>query len=141
MVHADDIGGRAVPEHSAGRRLSLSEDERHVLDAEVAILNIWEKYRSTMPLQYVRAFLLVATKEGLGVNEYAKMLGLSLTTMSRHMSDIGDKDRYGEPGFGLVTAEIDARDSRIHRVFLTPKGAGLAKQLVHAHDAILRRRK
>jgi hypothetical protein len=40
---------------------------------------------------------------GLTVTEYAKRLRISKSTMSRHLLDIGDRNRKGERGMGLVT--------------------------------------
>src|SRR5258705_169695 len=58
--------------------------------------------RDTMPLQYVRAFMLVATDPGHNVTWYANKAGISPSVMARYLEDIGKVDRYREPGFGLV---------------------------------------
>jgi hypothetical protein len=55
--------------------------------------------RDTMPLQYVRAFMLVATDPGHNVTWYANKAGISPSLMARHLEDIGEVDRYRKPGF------------------------------------------
>jgi DNA-binding MarR family transcriptional regulator len=83
-----------------------------------------------MPLQYVTTFLLVALNEGRGVTEYAEMAGVSQSVMSRHLLDIGERDRYMEKGFGLITYRPNPFELRKHEVFLTDKGRALAHEIV-----------
>ncbi len=85
--------------------------------------------RATMPLQYVYAFLLVAEEEGLGVGEYAQRAGVSVSVMSRHLLDIGDRNRHMEEGFGLVTYRANPVNLRQHEYMLTDKG----RALLHKH--------
>ena len=54
-----------------------------------------------MPLQYVRAFILVATEEGLSVGEYARRARIAPALTTRHLADVGTTNRYHEAGFGL----------------------------------------
>ncbi|MCK1541008.1 hypothetical protein IVB12_03120 [Bradyrhizobium sp. 179] len=88
--------------------------------------------RSTMPLQYVMTFLLVATEEGKGVVEYARMNDVAPTVMTRHLLDIGDLNRAREEGFGLVTQERDRNDLRRHHARITPKGKAIAHRIMQA---------
>ena len=85
-----------------------------------------------MPLQYVTAFLLVAMEEGQTVGEYARRLGISASLMTRHLSDLGDTNRYHDAGFGLVEHYDDPKDKRYRYVRLTPKGRGVVGQIVRA---------
>src|SRR5262245_42960712 len=91
---------------------------------------IFRLIRKTMPLQYVTAFLLVAQEEGLSVSEYARRANVSVSVMSRHLLDIGDRTRRGEEGFGLVTARMRPENMREHEYVLTPKGRALWAQIV-----------
>jgi len=68
--------------------------------------------RDTMPLQCVMAFMLVATEEGLNISTYAKRAGISGSLMARHLEDLGDLNRYRQPGFGLVEQFSDPMDRR-----------------------------
>jgi DNA-binding MarR family transcriptional regulator len=85
-----------------------------------------------MPLQYVYTFLLVATDEGKGGTEYAQKVGVSPTAMTRHLLDIGDRNRALEHGFGLITQERDRHDLRRHHARVTPQGKALMNRIVNA---------
>ena len=72
------------------------------------------------------AFLLVAMEEGLGVSEYAQRAGVGLWVMSRHLLDIGERDRHMEDGYGLVTYRANPFLAfRKHEYTLTDKGRAL----------------
>lgn len=111
---------------------TLSEEERAACRALYLALKNFTALRSTMPLQYVMTFLLVAMEEGAGVTEYAKMNEVSPTVMTRHLLDIGDRNRAREAGFGLVTQERDEMDLRRHHARITPKGKALMHRVMMA---------
>ena len=110
---------------------SVPEDEKAVLDVLKA-LKPFHELDSTMPLQYVTAFLQVAIKEGQTVSEYAKILGTSQSLMTRHLADIGEINRYHEAGYDLIQAKTDPMDRRNKRNHLTAKGQRLVGQLLGA---------
>jgi DNA-binding MarR family transcriptional regulator len=83
-----------------------------------------------MPLQYVVAFLLVAQEEHLGVGDYAERAGVSVSVMSRHLLDIGERNRHREKGFGLVTFRSKPLELRKHEYFLTNKGRAVLHQMI-----------
>jgi DNA-binding MarR family transcriptional regulator len=85
-----------------------------------------------MPLQYVTAFILVATEEGLNVTEYAKRAGISQSLMTRHLSDLGQVNRYHEEGFGLIEAYDDLMDRRNRLIRLTAKGKHVVWEMCEA---------
>ena len=105
----------------------LSEDDRDAVKRLLNCLDVFKSLRGTMPLQYVMAFLLVAEEEGLGVIDYAKRAGVSVSVMSRHLLDIGDRNRHMAEGFGLVTHRANPMELRKHEYFLTEKG----RQILH----------
>ena len=111
---------------------SVSDDEKAVLIGLLKALEPFHELNPTMPLQYVTAFLSVANKEGQNVSEYAKIVGTSQSLMTRHLADIGEINRYHEPGFGLVDAKTDPMDRRNQRNRLSAKGQHLVGQLVGA---------
>lgn len=94
----------------------------------------WYYLQRKMPLQYVRAFLLVAMYEGKSVQEYADMANVSQTTMSRHLGDIGARNRHMEPGLELVTVSMDPMDQRRHIVALTNKGKMILRDMADAME-------
>jgi DNA-binding MarR family transcriptional regulator len=108
----------------------LSEAEIKAVRNLLAALGPFKEIRSTMPLQYVTAFLQVAGEEGLGVTEYAKRAGVSVTVMSRHLLDIGDRNRNMERGFGLVEYRANPLELRKHEYKLSDKGRLLLRKIV-----------
>jgi DNA-binding MarR family transcriptional regulator len=106
-----------------------TDDQVKLLDTLRRAMEPWRDIRQTMPLQYVYTFLLVATYEGKGVQEYADLAGVGQTTMSRHLLDLGARNRHMKAGFGLVESRAADTDLRKHRIALTPKGRALARRL------------
>ena len=72
----------------------LPEEDRVTARTVLDLHQPFRSLRGTMPLQYVTAFMLVAEEEGLGVVDYAQRAGVSISVMSRHLLDIGDRDRH-----------------------------------------------
>jgi DNA-binding MarR family transcriptional regulator len=107
-------------------------EQRRVLTAQLNALKPFRKYRETMPLQYVTAFLLVATEENLNVTEYAKRAGISQSLMTRHLADLGEVNRYHETGFGLVEAYDDLMDRRNRLIRLSIKGKHVVWEMCEA---------
>jgi DNA-binding MarR family transcriptional regulator len=111
---------------------SISDEEKAVLASLVKALKPFRELDSTMPLQYVTAFLQVAIKEGQTVSEYANILGMSQSLATRHLADIGKTNRYHEDGYDLIEAQNDVMDRRTKRNRLTAKGQRLVGQLLGA---------
>jgi DNA-binding MarR family transcriptional regulator len=95
-------------------------------------LEPFEHIRRDMPMQYVRTFMLVCIEPGLGVMEYADRAGVSQTVMSRHLLDIGERNRHMEPGFGLVIKRQDPMNLRRWEVLLTEKGRQVARKMMRS---------
>jgi DNA-binding MarR family transcriptional regulator len=113
-------------------RQSLNSEEKEKLQVLLQALEPFRDLRGTMPLQYVVAFLLVALEEGEGTTEYARRAGVAQSVMSRHLLDIGDRNRHMEEGFKLVTQRQDPLNLSKHQNMLTDKGRGLAHKIVRA---------
>lgn len=111
---------------------TLSDEERAAARALRLALQNFTALRPTMPLQYVMTFLLVAEMEGKGVQEYADINGVSQTVMTRHLLDIGERNRAREEGFGLITQERDPLDLRRHHARVTVKGKGIMHRIMQA---------
>ena len=93
---------------------TLADSDRKAVSSLLGALEPFRTIRGAMPLQYVTAFLLVAEEEGLGVSDYAKRAGVSMSVMSRHLLDIGQRNRNMEEGFGLVTYRANPLELRKH---------------------------
>lgn len=121
-------------------RQSLSAEEKDKLRALLLALRPFQAIRPTMPLQYVVAFLLVALDEGEGVTTYANRAGVSQSVMSRHLLDIGDRNRHKEEGFGLITQRQDPMNLSKHQAMLSGKGKAIAHAITQALQTALKGR-
>jgi DNA-binding MarR family transcriptional regulator len=119
-----------LKKRSRPTRALKSENEERAGQRAEAFVNAFRNIRQTMPLQYLTAFLLVARDEGQSVSEYARRAGVSVSVMSRHLLDIGDRTRHDEEGFGLVTFQPRPHNLREHEYVLTNKGRMLWGQIV-----------
>jgi len=115
-------------------REPLGEEPKRALQRLMAAIEHFRSIRHTMPLQYVHTFLLVARNEGLSLREYAEQAGVANSVMSRHLQDIGDRNRAMEPGFGLVTYRPHPMELRKHEYFLTPVGKALAHKIARTME-------
>jgi len=100
----------------------LETEDREALQRVFRSLKVFKLLNDRMPLQYVLSFMAVAIDEGKSVSEYAKVLGVNNTTMSRHLLDIGPFNRNHEEGYGLIDYRADPLERRRHQYFLTSKG-------------------
>jgi DNA-binding MarR family transcriptional regulator len=117
-------------------RPSISDEEIESLEALFnALKPFFDLEHAVLPAAYIRAFILVGKKEGLGVTEYADQVGISPTVMTRNLLDIGDRNRQREKGLELITQDRDPFDLRKHRARLTPKG----RKMAHDINVALRR--
>jgi DNA-binding MarR family transcriptional regulator len=103
-------------------KLNLDDEGRVQVNRLFRSMRTFKLLNDRMPLQYVLAFLAVATEEGESVTYYAQKLGTNQTTMSRHLLDIGPSNRNHGEGYGLIDYRSDPLERRKHQYFLTPKG-------------------
>jgi DNA-binding MarR family transcriptional regulator len=107
----------------------MSDEDKRALRDLLNCLDVFAEQKQTLSIQAIRAFLLVAMEEGMGVSEYANKAGIRQSVMSRHLLDIGPRDRYMEAGLDLVDQRPDPMELRKHQVRMTPKGRALANRL------------
>jgi DNA-binding MarR family transcriptional regulator len=88
----------------------------------------------TIPASYIISFLTVAEKEGLPVSEYAREVGVYKAVMTRHLLDLGERDRRGEEGMNIVEQRRDKQDLRVNRSFINEKGAALLSKVRRAWE-------
>ena len=84
----------------------------------------------TIPIQIADTFLLVSENEGKGVVDLAELAGTNKSTMSRHLLDLSDTLRTGQPGYGLLTRTQDPGNLRSVLYTLSPRGKLLLGNLV-----------
>jgi DNA-binding transcriptional ArsR family regulator len=96
--------------------------------------------RDEIPATIINTFLGVviwgehqgSKGEPLTLKELSERVGLPYTTVSRHLRYLGDYERLGVPGLGLVRTDIYPLNRRQKVATLTPKGKALASRLEHA---------
>lgn len=115
----------------SGIATMLSEGERAALRRlEKAIRLMRTAIDPHVPTQVAQAFLAVAMNEGLTLTEYANILGTNISTASRQMLDLGERNRKLEPGYMLVDRKVDPMNLRVNRYTLTGRGRLLLVELV-----------
>jgi hypothetical protein len=132
------IGALITAHCYLGRALMKRELPEEGISAVSSLLGALQPFfalKGTLPARCIEAFLLVALQEGLSVSEYAERAGISMSTMSRNLLDVGDRNRHMEEGYGLVTGRHNPMNLREKEYFLTDKG----RALVHKVTLQLRR--
>jgi hypothetical protein len=120
MSNSDDLKRMFTEEEAANARTMM------------LALEPFRQLRATIPLQYVYTFLQVVADEGQGPTKYAEEAGTSVTVMTRHLLDIGARNRQHEEGFGLVTQQRDRVDLRRTHAVGTPEGKKVIRQVMNA---------
>jgi DNA-binding MarR family transcriptional regulator len=129
----NDHAGRGVVQNEKdARRRAFAEALR------AALKPIVDEVRHDLPQQMTLMFLLIASYPGRSVKEYAQLGGVSTSVASRHILDLGDRNRRMGPGFGLVMAKPSPMELRRHEVYLTPKGEALITRMQHALERTYR---
>ena len=54
--------------------------------------------------------------------------------MTRHLLDLGHRDRRGEEGMNIIEQRRDTKDLRINRSFINEKGAALLSKVRRAWE-------
>jgi DNA-binding MarR family transcriptional regulator len=117
---------------AANFRQSLNDKDKVELRKLLSALEHFRAIKPTLPIQYIVAYLLVALDEGNGPTELGAKSGVSQSVMSRHLLDIGERNRHMEPGLGLIHTRPDPMELRRHQAFLSDVGKALAHKLIRA---------
>src|SRR5712664_182373 len=110
----------------------LRLEDKVKLQGILHVLDLFSNLDRDMPLQMIRTMLLVCIKEGQGPNEVSRELGVANAVSSRHLSDLGEIDRYHNDGYNLVEQRVDVTDRRYRRSYLTAKGVTFRNELLRA---------
>lgn len=105
-------------------------EEQRALDRAAVILSAFSEVQATMPIQVAQTFLMVANNEGCSLTDIYKQTGWALSTISRHLLDLGERDRYKNPGLHLIESRRDPMELRKNVYTLTPRGKKLAQKLI-----------
>ncbi len=83
-------------------------------------------------VEMVDVFLMVACEPGIAFGEVRKVTGLAQSTLSRHVSALGDYKRNRDHGAGLIESVEDPNERRRKRLFLTAKGRRVVSHICAA---------
>lgn len=108
---------------------NTDDEEVGIKRLERALRQVRTAIDPTVPTQLVQAFLAVGLHEGQTLTELADLLGTNISTASRQLLDLGERNRKMEPGYGLVDRKVDPMNLRVNRYTLTPKGRLLIREL------------
>ena len=98
------------------------------------VLDIFRSSRETMPVQLAQSLLLVALNEGASLRDLQAKTQWSMSTMSRHLLDLGVRDRRMEPGLDLITMRQNPDQLRTNEYRLSKKGRELLARIVKTMD-------
>lgn len=117
-----------------GYKSLLSDEARQAAKALRLALEPFVELSPTIPASYIVSFLAVAEKEGRPVSEYANEVGIYKAVMTRHLLDLGERDRKGGEGMNVIEQRRDRQDLRINRSFINEKGAALLSKVRRAWE-------
>jgi DNA-binding MarR family transcriptional regulator len=86
----------------------------------------------SLPLSFIRVFLMIVMQPGRSTSDYAKACGCGQAQMSHRLSDLGETTRKLQPGLGLITSTRDPMDRRILVIHPTARGLELAAKIAAA---------
>lgn len=107
----------------------LPDQDATAVNALLRAIDPFFQMSGVISARSVQAFLLVASNEGAPVQEYARKAQMSASTMSRNLLDIGDRNRRGQPGYGLVAGRDNLENRRLKEYHLTDKGRSLIRKI------------
>ena len=84
---------------------------------------------SPLPFSLLLTFLLIAGKEGSTAVDLARAAGITQGALSRQLADMGQTNRHGGVGLGLVEQRVEIHDRRYTRTVLTEKGGALVRRI------------
>lgn len=83
-----------------------------------------------IPAQMLQTFMTVAMNEGKSLTEIAELVSANMSTASRHLLELGSRNRRMEPGYNLVARTPDPMNLRQNSYTLTAKGRLLLANVI-----------
>lgn len=108
----------------------LDRDDAIKAQRLLQAINEFREIESAFPASYMAAFLLVALRPGGGPTDYAKYLQTIPPIASRMLLEVGERQRNGKPGCGLIERHQSIEDFRQTHYTLTPKGKKFLRKLL-----------
>ena len=101
----------------------MTEDEfRSARRADRLLSQFRTSIDPNIPAQMLQTFMTVAMNEGKSLTEIASLVSSNISTTSRHLLELGERNRRMEPGFNLVERRADPMNLRQNSYTLTSKG-------------------
>lgn len=105
-------------------------EDRKSLELVYEMLKVLSDVSPSMPLQQASCFVVTALNEGASLKDLIEIVGANQATMTRHMLDLGRRNRRHEEGYKLIDSRQDDYDMRKNQYVLTVKGRGLVERLI-----------
>lgn len=106
------------------------------LDKAIRINRVWQGGTTMeVPLPVVQTFLTAARYEGKTVNELVELTNGNRSTTSRHLLDLSENLRNGNPGYGLLDRVRNPTDLRSVVFVVTPRGKTILAQFKDVMEA------
>ena len=93
-------------------------------------IEVFRELNAEMPMQTASMFLMVAMKPGVHQRDLPDLLGLSQSSISRNLQVLGNANRQGKPGLGLVEQRIGSLGGKTPELHLTQAGKAMARRLL-----------
>lgn len=108
----------------------MEDEDRQALQRLYAALDEVKGISIHMPVGQLMAFIVVALNEGKPMKELAKIADSNISTMSRQLIDLGQRNRRMEPGYMLIEQRQNPMNLRENQYSVTLKGNHLLKGIL-----------
>lgn len=113
--------------------IEWTPEERLELERLARTIEAFEEISQTFPVSFMRTFLTVALKQGLGPVDYGKRMSVVTPVVSRALAKLGMRGRTKkEKPYELIEPFDDDDDARAIHYHLTPRGKALLKKILKA---------
>lgn len=105
-------------------------DHKTAFDRMSRVIDEFRLLYPDIPLQTIQTFLAVAVNPGIGSSELMKIIAVSQSAVSRHLSNLTEWSWRREPGLNLIELVEEPGERGRKVAFLTPKGRTFAIKLL-----------
>ncbi|MEH7909156.1 MarR family winged helix-turn-helix transcriptional regulator [Rhizobium laguerreae] len=109
---------------------TVANDFRPILFKAFQFIEKLRELFPDIPMQTISVFLIIAIKPGISQRELLKLMGTSQAGVSRNVMALGDVNRHGKPGLGLIVQLRDPFDARQTSLGLSPTGKALVDRVI-----------
>ena len=109
---------------------TMEDEDRQALQRLYAALDEVKGISIHMPVGQLMAFLVVAMNEGKAMKDLVKIADSNVSTMSRQLIDLGQRNRRMEPGYMLIEQRQNPMNLRENQYSVTLKGNHLLKGIL-----------